>query len=535
VGERSAGEREAALGAGDDAPTSYDVVPYASHPYPLSQPDRLRTIAWLFGLEPAPVTRCRVLELGCAAGGNIIPLACRCPESEFVGVELSGVQAEAGRRDIDALGLANIRIEHASITDIDQSWGLFDYIICHGVYSWVPEPVRAHILRVAKRNLAPTGVAYVSYNTYPGWHMRDSIRHMMRYHVAQFDEPAQRVEQARALIDFLAENALSKEDAYGKLLQQELKMLQTVRDDYIYHDHLEDNNTPCYFHQFAERAEGEGLQYLGESEFHTMLAANLPDEAAATLDRVSAGTVSTEQYMDFLRNRMFRSTLLCHVEVELHRHVTADRVTALRAACRATPADAPVDLAEGVSQAFDHGNGARTTTTNRLTKAALELLGARWPQAVPFAELRDAVEVRLGEPGAAGEGGHALAIELLHLYAHAALELNTWQAPFVTTPSEKPRVCPWVLMQSRRGTRVTNQRHESVELDTVTAHLAPLLDGETDRAAMLACFLELLEREEIKLEKEGSHVRGEVAARAALVAAIEQGLERLGRCALLVA
>jgi len=68
--------------------TSYDEVPYESQSFPQSHPNRLATLGRLFGLSPAPVAQCRVLELGCASGGNLIPMAYHLPESEFVGLDL---------------------------------------------------------------------------------------------------------------------------------------------------------------------------------------------------------------------------------------------------------------------------------------------------------------------------------------------------------------------------------------------------------------------------------------------------------------
>ena len=189
---------------GAAASTSYDQVPYASLAFPQTHPDRLATIARMFGLSPADVGRCRVLELGSASGGNLVPMAANLPDADFVGMDLSRRQVDEARRIIASLGLTNIRVEHASILDIDESWGTFDYVLCHGVYSWVDPPVQEKILQVCSANLALQGVAYVSYNTYPGWHMREAVRHMMRYHARQFEEPAEQIEQARALLTFLA-------------------------------------------------------------------------------------------------------------------------------------------------------------------------------------------------------------------------------------------------------------------------------------------------------------------------------------------
>src|SRR5262245_55529309 len=151
---------------------SYDEVPYESHPFAQTHPDHLATVATLFGMRPAPVARCRVPELGCASGGNLIPMAEQLPQSQFLGVDLSARQVDDGRRVLGPLGLTNVELRHASILDVDDGYGPFDYVLCHGVYSWVPPAVQDKILDVCAHNLAPQGVGYISYNTYPGWHMR---------------------------------------------------------------------------------------------------------------------------------------------------------------------------------------------------------------------------------------------------------------------------------------------------------------------------------------------------------------------------
>ncbi len=94
----------------DEPQTSYDEVPYASHAFPQTHPNTMATVATLFGMTPAPVTNCRVLELGCAAGFNIIPMAAALPDSRFVGVDLSSRQVAEGQEAIKALGLTNVEL-----------------------------------------------------------------------------------------------------------------------------------------------------------------------------------------------------------------------------------------------------------------------------------------------------------------------------------------------------------------------------------------------------------------------------------------
>lgn len=198
-----------------DAPCRYDEIPYASRPFPQTHPDNLATLATLFGMQPPPVDRCRVLELGCAAGGNLIPMAATLPGSRFVGIDLSRRQIDDGRRMVDALGLKNIQLLRRNILDVGERLGEFDYIICHGVFSWVPAPVRERILAVCAERLALNGVAFVSYNTYPGWHLPSVVRAMMRFHADRFAELAVRIRQARAVLEFLASATPPENDGYG--------------------------------------------------------------------------------------------------------------------------------------------------------------------------------------------------------------------------------------------------------------------------------------------------------------------------------
>ena len=103
-----------------------------------SAPEHLQVIAHLFGLGAAPRQRARVLELGCTSGGNLVPFAARYPQAHAVGVDLSWVQIAKGRQNIERLGLTNVDLKNLNLKQIDASLGEFDYIICHGIYNWVP-------------------------------------------------------------------------------------------------------------------------------------------------------------------------------------------------------------------------------------------------------------------------------------------------------------------------------------------------------------------------------------------------------------
>lgn len=519
----------------------YDEIPYSNIPHPDSHPDHLATLGHLFGLSPAPVTRCRVLELGCAGGGNLIPMAFHLPGSEFLGVELSGRQVEIASKTIRDLHLPNVRVRQADILEIDRSWGYFDYIVCHGVYSWVPDEVRERILNISSANLAPQGIAYISYNTYPGWHMREMLRDMMLFHADPFPDPAKRIEQARAMMDFLGHStASSRTHSYDSLLKEGLAQIEHCADYYLYHEYLEEVNTPVYFHQFAERVQQHGLQYLADAELSTMFSSSFPAETAETLDRLSQDLIRTEQYMDFVRNRMFRKTLLCHDDLALQRSLSAADLTGLLVASPASPTEEPVNLRPGTSQTFRWPQGPSLATNHPLTKAALLVLSRQWPRAINLETLVAEALTLLGDHQVLAEtdlqlGLNVLGDHLLQGLLRGFLELHTWQADFTTDVSDRPKISElaWYLLAQRQP--LVSPRHRLVELDHPTELLCLALDGTRNREALLGYLMELVMKGDLVVRLDGDPLTDPDQIRDTLADGLEHSLDRVARAALLVA
>ena len=520
--------------------TSYDEVPYESHPYPQSHPDRLATIATLFGMKPTPISKCRVLELGCAAGGNLIPMAASLPGSEFVGIDSSTRQIADGQEVIDALKLGNIKMRCADFNDIEND-APFDYIIAHGVYSWIADPLQEKLLEICGKMLTPNGVAYVSYNTFPGWHYRGMIRDMMLYHVEQFAEPATKATQARALLDFLVSSLQqSNEDPFPAMLRQNLDLIRRQTDSYLLHDHLEEVNDPVYFYQFVERAGRQGLQYLGESDFATMLTNMYPKEVTETLQRVAKDIVRMEQYMDFLRNRTFRQTLLCKSDLQLKRNVTPQDMTTFRIA---SPVELPEKLDIRSTQAEQFkigGSGTTLTTTVPIVKAAFQHLAEVWPRSVSFDRLLAVSRSRLSpvtirDQAMVQAEVQALGSAVLTGYTVRLLELKTHEPEFVTEISDRPKASDLAREQAKRSGRVTNQRHEIVTLDEFSRRTLQLLDGTRDRAALLDAMAKLVADGTLMVEQEGQKVAGGDPLKQILGDAVDRCLARFTKAALCVA
>lgn len=515
---------------------SYDAFPYPSFPFAITHPDRLHVIATLAGMQPAPIERCRVLELGCASGGNLLPIAADVPGARCVGIDASKRQIDEGRARVEALGLRNCELIAGDIAALGPELGTFDYVVCHGVYSWVPRPVQDAILDVCREVLAPHGVAYVSYNTYPGWRMRSMIRDMMRFHARQFTDPKVAVAQSRKLLDYLAKNVSADRGAYAILLRQEVGVLERQTDAYLFHEHLETDNEPLYFHQFVERIEAAGLAFLGEAslgESRATLFPNLADDGG----RGSPAAIQAEQYRDFVLNRSFRTTLLVRRERALKPNAEPEDVrrllVATKAEKRAKPAEGepelPPDTPPGPEYVTVSGKVVRVHAA--MTAASLEVLDARWPRAVPWDDL--VAEVRERAPEDLDEG--LLAEQVLQMFADDHLELRSHPPRVAPAVSERPASSPLVRLQARDGLVVTNARHDPHELDRFDRELVRACDGTRDLLALAEAMTAAAQDGRLEVTKDGKPLSDAGELREIFQKVLPGKLRTLWRRSLLIA
>jgi SAM-dependent methyltransferase len=468
---------------------SYDRVPYPSVCHPEAQPDVLATLAFLYGMSPPPLASCRVLELGCASGANLIPAALRMPGARFLGIDLAPRQIEAGQRRIDELGLTNIELRAANLRDVGADLGPFDYIIAHGLFSWISAPLQDEVLRVCAEHLAPDGVAYVSYNTLPGWHADLKVREMLQYHNRGLTDLREITDRSLDLLGFLAEAAAGREDEHAQALGAARERLESFRNrpDYLLHDYLEDSNLPVYVHDFVERAARHGLHYLADAEPAANHSDDLPPEISGRLRELAAADrVALEQYTDFLRDRRFRRTLLCHQGIALDRTLVPRRMKSLWAATEVTLSSSAPDLAPGVSVSFRTPAGAAFSSTHALAKTALVHLAQAWPHAILFDDLlRGLRERRPPETPDDPKDAEILADVLHTLFFAGVVRLHLLPPDCASTPGDRPRISPLARLQAAAGELVTTQLYRTVELEEEdTRRLLVHLDGEHDRAAL---------------------------------------------------
>ncbi len=439
----------------------YDAVAYEGQPVAQAHPDRLAVLGLLHGMSPAPIGRCRVLELGCGDGAHLIPVALTCPGSEFTGIDLSGAAIARGQERAGKLGIRNLRLEQRDILDVGPEFGEFDYVIAHGIYSWVSEAVRDRVVAIARENLAPQGVAFIDYNAYPGCHQRMMLREMMLFQVNGIEDPELKLKHAFALLNLLAGTA-------NATLAQEVKQTRERLGWQLFHDDLAEHFFPVYLAQFAQHARAHGLQLLADAQFPTQQLFTLPAEVAENIRAAAQGDyVLEQQYLDFVEMRRFRHTLLCREEVRLERPPDPRRIGDLHVAT----------VAERVADdEFRGPRGASMKTSLPYALAALDYLSARRPAAVSFAELAGAVSM----------DEDTLAQFLLGTFAAGVVELHTTPSKFTIQPGQRPKAFSLARLEAAEGEQViTSLRHGCIELQDETARRAiVLMDGTRDRAAL---------------------------------------------------
>ena len=296
--------------------TIYKELGYKSYPFPFTTPAYLEAYGILVGLKPPTAKTARVLELGATYGGNIISQAAHNPEATFVGIELSQDQVEKGNKIIGDAKLDNVSLVQGDILNFDESMGTFDYIIAHGFYSWISDEMKDKLLDIISHHLADNGIAYVSYNTYPGWHTMEEVRQLMLFANRDHDESThkEKVLRGKTVGSLVGAQILN----YDNLKERNSKFLGALRsvmqkdDYYVGHDHLEPHNDPCYLYQFNDHLKANNLAYVGDADLTLSMVRTYDESIADKLEQLAPNSqADQEQYLDFMLDTTFRKSIIC--------------------------------------------------------------------------------------------------------------------------------------------------------------------------------------------------------------------------------
>lgn len=482
----------------DSNSISYEQITYPNYVHAQTHPNRLAVMARAYGLKTAPVEKCRVLEVGCGSGTNLLAMACDLPESEFVGIDLSSKHIEFGTQAASELGTENLQLICADLLQVDfQKFGKFDYIIAHGFFSWIPPVVREKFLEICRENLAPEGVAFVSYNAFPGCHIRLMMREMMLYHTDRIASPSEKVNQSLALLGFLKENAFERE-VYAKVLESEFEKTAARPGEIIIHDDLGAFNQPFYFHEFMSEAEKFDLQFLSEAEYFSDKYTSFDLEVVKVLDQFGDDEIiRREQFFDFLKNRRFRQTLLCHKNAEIKRKVAENFFDELQIVCDLRAESETPDFSPKKIEKFLKPEKEAVTIDHPLTKAALFYLCEIFPRSVSFAKLvktsEQWVKNQLGENFEIAETDRGILKDImLKIFGSELINFYLYKPQVADSVSAKPKADNFVRWQARGNSdTLFTRRHRTKKIeDDFVRNLIGLCDGEHSHEDIIKDFKE---------------------------------------------
>jgi len=475
---------------------SYDKVPYPSYTFPQTHPDRLATIATFHGIDAAEPENCRVLELGCGDGTNLISMAYSLPSSRFVGIDLSEVHINDAKLTAETLGLTNVEFRQEDVLKLDTAeLGEFDFIVAHGLYSWVPDFVRDAVLNIYNACLAPNGVGYISFNAYPGCHIRDMTRGMMQFHARNIADPIEKVEQGLSLLRFVADG-VENDTVYQSTLKLEIEQIEDRSPQNIFHDDFSDVNQPFYFYEFVEQIGSNGLQYLADSDPTSATMSELPPEVRNSFSALD-DLVQREQYMDFIKCRRFRSSLICKSDVKVNRNPSRSVLEQLLAASH-VESEAPLaNIVDSTAVRFTGPKGASIEINHPLTKAALFYLKNIWSRSIPFPDLIKEARKMLGDfnNDTFKEASERTAAFFIQLYGAGFVKFHRHTPDFAYEVGEFPTASAfarWQISRSSKSVTTLSGLNLEPEFEAVRV-LISLLDGTRDKNALVSEMKEIFE------------------------------------------
>ena len=474
----------------DTAPslTDYDELPYVSLPIPFAQPARLAALAHLYGLSPPDAGCARVLEIGCASGGNLIPLAARFPEARFTGLDLSTRQIADGVKRSASAGLHNVALRAGDVRDFKAEAQSFDYILCHGVFSWVAPAAQDAILDICANALAPDGLALISYNVLPGWHFRQIVRDICLSETAGIQSAKQRVIAARRILDSFARGE-RRTDAFGRAVQDEAVRLAKQPASYIMGEYLAPHNAPIAFRDMVERVRRVGLAYVCEADLAATLPANIAPSAAGEIQRLAgADRIAQQHYADVFSGRTFRRSVFSRASCP------PPKLTSTGATLTTLQMSSPLKRAAQTQNTggavFQDHKGRSLTVGDPHAAGALDSLAAAYPASVDAARL---LEDAKSHGGASAE--EALRKILMSLLARGSAIASTVPLCVGRAADDLPKLFSIARGELKAGQPwVTTLRHTAVLAPKSLSLMGALMDGTRRRSELLDIVVKLSSR-----------------------------------------
>lgn len=456
----------------NDAPApafAYDEVEYPTPILSSQTPNQLRASGLMHGYSAPDARTARVLEIGCGNGFNLIGIAANNPDGRCVGFDLSETAIGKGRELIERAGLTNIELHVGDILTWPRDGEQFDYITCHGVYSWVPDFVRSPLIELIGKKLAPGGVAYLGYDCLPGSGAKQAINKFLVERTRHIPDLVERVETAVKLITVLARHQRD-----GSRLKPQLDAL--VRDvprymrSYFFHDWLAEFYRPVSLQELGEEAAKNGMKHAGDAALHDLYIGDLDAEAMALFNAVGPEKLDKNIALDLLRgSHMFRGDLL--IRTDAPPPAEAEPLKQLWYHFRGTREPGVDDVGmPGIKYA--KGETIFITSADPEMIAMMEALIEAGPRELTYDELK----------AASGLSAEALDKNLRWVAIMGLIEIQSTPPNYTLEPGEKPRAGTLVRTMIAHDEATISLRHTKfVSSQDATRLMLVLADGSRTR------------------------------------------------------
>lgn len=307
-------------------------------------PELMRLSLLLQGVDmpaPEPGQPFRYLELGFGLGLSLnIHAAVR--GGEFWGTDFLPQHAERARVTSETAG-NNCVILNKSFAELDEMSAdgklpQFDAVAFHGIWSWINIENRTHILNILRRNLRSGGVAYISYNTQPGWSFFMPVRELMVQNVERLGEDVDIHERIKTTLDYV--NSLGEAGAaFFKNNPQSMAFLRHIKKypvNYLAQEYFNRSWQPFYFREVAEDLASVGCGFVSSTNLTSQTGALVPPQTRGLLGQ-TVNPFTRETLRDFAMNQRFRSDLFVR---DVKRMTSKEQMAKLGETCLMLAADA---------------------------------------------------------------------------------------------------------------------------------------------------------------------------------------------------
>lgn len=393
------------------------------------------------------IQHARVLELGCGDGANLIPMAYYRPETEFIGVDGCARHIGIANARLQKLNLNNLTFLQYDFRHLEaQLDGYFDFIIVHGVFSWVPDAVRDALFQLCSDRLSTNGLLYLNYNTKPGWNVRGMVRDYLLAHTQHLANLPEKISEARRAAINMARSLIQEPHPFSQLLANEFQFVCDNHDSYIAHEFLAEHNNAYWRSEFLVLAASFGFHHIGDADYNYP-SGRIPPSLPKQLESQNLIGNNLNDTVDLISYRQLHTPIFAQKPTDISKPPTLSLDNILIASCLS-----PVGPHK--PRWYQHPNGYQVEAKEDEIARALDRLSSLWPNCIPLESIFN---------------NHSHFTEdLILLHQNGLIELRLPESP-----NQKHSEALNRLNQLERhwGGYYTTAQHQRVDNSQITLHL----------------------------------------------------------------